>query len=106
MEPMRQLPTANERTLPRMKRMNRIKPLLRRAFFACLVFVGWLAVSGVALAAPPEPPKQEVGSGVYVMLYFLVIFGIAIGMLCVCRPCNRRDRAKIEQFADKLESEK
>jgi hypothetical protein len=84
-----------------------MKSLLRRAFFACLAFGGWLAVSGVALAAPPkEEPKPEVGSGVYVMLYFLVIFGIALGMLCVCRPCNRRDRAKTEQFTDKLESEK
>ena len=85
--------------------MSRIVPLLRRAFFACLALLGWLAVSGVALAAPPkEEPKPEVGTGVYVMLYFLVIFGIALGMLCVCRPCNRRDRAKIEQFADRLEA--
>jgi len=87
--------------------MCRVNQLLRRVFFACLAFVGWLATSGVALAAPPkEELKPEVGSGVYVMLYFLVIFGITLGMLCVCRPCNRRDRAKIEQFADKLESKK
>ena len=86
--------------------MGRINQLLRRAFFACLAFAGWLATSGVALAAPvKEEPKPEVGSGVYVMMYFLIIFGIAIGMICVCRPCNRRDRAKTEQFADRLEAE-
>ena len=37
----------------------------------------------------------------YVMAYFLVIFGVALGMLFVCRSSNRRERARPEQFEAK-----
>jgi len=71
----------------------------RIAFFA---LVGWLAVYGVALAQVPAKPKEgeSLGSGVYVMAYFLVIFGIVLGMLFVCRSSNRRERARPEQFTE------
>ncbi len=77
---------------------------LRRAGRACRVAAGWLALCGAAWGAPPAAAKQDsgpsVGSGVYVMAYFLVIFGIAAGMLFVCRSSNRRDRAKPEQYGE------
>jgi hypothetical protein len=54
------------------------------------------------LAQMPQPKKDEpqINSMVYVMAYMIVIFGIALGMLLVCRSSNRRDRAKPEQFGE------
>ena len=71
----------------------------RIAFFA---LAGWLAVYGVALAQAQKPNKDEpqLNSSVYVMAYMLVLFGIALGMLLVCRSSNRRERAKPEQFGE------
>ena len=72
----------------------------RMAFFA---LASWLVVYGVALAQA-QPLKKEEGpslnSSTYVMAYFIVIFGIALGMLLVCRSSNRRERAKPEQFGE------
>ena len=82
-----------------MKFVRTIRRGSRIAFFA---LVGWLAVYGVALAQ--VPPKKEdhpsLNSSVYVMAYGLVILGIALGMLFVCRSSNRRERAKPEQFGE------
>ena len=72
----------------------------RTALFA---LAAWMLVYGTALAAPPPPaPKagESINSTVYVMAYFIVIFGIVLGMLFVCRASNRRDRAKPEQFGE------
>jgi heme/copper-type cytochrome/quinol oxidase subunit 2 len=83
--------------------MQKIMQHFRCFLVACFTLVLGLASQSAAMAAPPPPPPpaQEVSSGTYVMLYFLVIFGIALGMICVCRPVNRRERARTEQFADK-----
>ena len=71
----------------------------RIVFFA---LAGWLAVYGVALAQVQKPNKDEpqLNSSVYVMAYMLVLFGIALGLLLVCRSSNRRERAKPEQFGE------
>jgi heme/copper-type cytochrome/quinol oxidase subunit 2 len=72
---------------------------------AVLAMVGWLAIYGAALAQMPGKPKaapaQNINSMTYVMAYFLVIFGVALGMLFVCRSSNRRERARPEQFEAK-----
>jgi hypothetical protein len=86
--------------------MNCVKRILSKISLGFCAFAGWLATASVALAAPvKEEPKPEVGSGVYVMLYFLIVFCIALGLVSVCRPTNRRDHVKTEQFADRLEAE-
>ena len=48
---------------------------------------GWLAIHGAALAQPQKKPpeNEQLHSEVYVMAYGLVILGIALGMLFVCR---------------------
>ena len=55
-------------------------------------------------SAPPAPVKKDagnsVGGGVYVMAYFLVIFGIAAGVLFTCRSSGRRERARPEQYGE------
>ena len=72
----------------------------RVAFFA---LAGWWILHGAALAQVPAPKPNEgetINSSVYVMAYGVVIFGIALGLLLVCRSSNRRDRAKPEQFGE------
>ena len=82
--------------------MTWVRRIWHRGQTALLALVGWLAVYGVALAQKPGEKKDEpqLNSGVYVMAYMIVIFGIALGMLLVCRSSNRRERAKPEQFGE------
>jgi heme/copper-type cytochrome/quinol oxidase subunit 2 len=68
-----------------------------------LALVGWLAGCNAAWAAitsAPSDPSKGLNSSTYVLAYILVIFGIALGMLFVCRASNRRERAKPEQFGE------
>jgi hypothetical protein len=63
------------------------------------VAAGWLAVYGTALAQGPQQKKAESeGGGSYVAYYAIVILAIALGLLFVCRPGQRRDRARPEQY--------
>ena len=74
-----------------------------KAKMIVLVLAGWLALHGAALAKAVEKKKDEGGGGEggsYVLPYALVILGIALGMLFVCRSCNRRDRARPEKYGD------
>ena len=82
--------------------MKLLRRLWQGGSTAVFALAGWLAVRGVALAqAQQDKPKQEdSGSGEYVLAYFLVILGIALGMLLLCRSSNRRDRARPEQFGE------
>jgi heme/copper-type cytochrome/quinol oxidase subunit 2 len=82
--------------------MTLVRRIWHRGQIAFFALVGWLAVYGVVLAQQPGEKKEEpkLNSGTYVMAYMVVIFGIALGMLLVCRSSNRRERAKPEQFGE------
>ena len=58
---------------------------------------GWLAVHGTALAQAVSQTEDK-GGGSYVLPYFLVILGVGLGLLLVCRSSHRRDRARPEQY--------
>jgi heme/copper-type cytochrome/quinol oxidase subunit 2 len=76
-----------------------VREIWRAGRIAVLALIGWLAAYGAAMAQQPAKPQTEsVGYGIYVLAYFIVIFAIALGMLFVCRPSNRRERAKPEEF--------
>ena len=83
--------------------MISVRQLWRGGRMALCALVGWLALHGAAWAAlstAPSDPTKNLNSSGYVMAYFLVIFGIVLGMLFVCRASNRRERAKTEQFGE------
>jgi hypothetical protein len=85
--------------------MVSVRQVWRGGRIALFALAGWLAVHGAALAqAPQAPAKAQGGANInsmtYVMAYGVVILGIVLGMLFVCRSSNRRDRAKPEQFAE------
>jgi hypothetical protein len=83
--------------------MTSLRQVWRAGRIAVCALAGWLIMDGAALAQPPTKPEPaaSLGSGVYVMAYFLVIFGIALGVLFVCRSSNRRERARPEQYESK-----
>ena len=64
---------------------------------ALFTVAGWLVAQGTVLAQMP-PKKAEAEGGSYVASYAIVILAIALGMLFVCRPAGRRDRARPEQY--------
>ena len=45
-------------------------------------------------------PEKPEGSGEYVTSYALVLAGVGLGLLLVCRTSNRRDRARPEQYEE------
>jgi hypothetical protein len=59
----------------------------------------WMVLVGAAWAKDlPKQPEKDTGDSVYVWCYMIVILGVALGMLFVCRPSNRRDRARPEHY--------
>jgi len=76
------------------------KMVWRKARIAAFALVGWLAVHGAALAAQPAATKEDNGGGSYVLPYAIVLLGVGLGMLFVCRSSNRRERAKPEQYEE------
>jgi hypothetical protein len=52
---------------------------------------------------PDGKPKPE-SSGSYVLPYTLVLMCIALGLLLVTRPSNRRDRAHPEQYQERMDT--
>ncbi len=83
--------------------MTSVRQMWRAGRISVLALIGWLTIYGAASAQPPAKPiqGQAINSEVYVLAYFLVIFGIALGMLFVCRSSNRRERARPEQYESK-----
>jgi len=78
--------------------MNRLRRFSHTFRIASVAAVCWLATYGTALAQPPE---EEVDRGAAWFLgYALVVLGIGLGMLFVCRSSRRREEAKKEMFAD------
>jgi len=77
-----------------------------RALFGYIA-LGLLALSGWMIllmkpAAQSGAPAgvQDPSGGSYVLSYFLVLVGVGVGMLAVCRPSGRRDRAKNAQYGE------
>jgi hypothetical protein len=99
-----------------MKSWRRFSQAAKTAF---LVLVTSLVLGGFALAQAPAPVPgvpgpgmpgrrgmnlgpnaQRKDSGEYVTSYALVLAGVGLGLLLVCRTSNRRDRARPEQYEE------
>lgn len=60
----------------------------------------WLGVYGTALARPAAEEKEGKGAS-WVPSYLIVVFGVGLGMLLVCRSSRRRERARPETYEEK-----
>jgi len=75
---------------------RRIGNLLRRGWLLAVVWACWLGWAAPALAKRSTEDAAPAKSTVtpWVLPYALVILGIALGMLVICRSSRRSDRAK------------
>lgn len=83
--------------------MNASSTRLRRLILLASVVVVWAAVCGVAFAQESEEGGEGGGGGgggpqAYVMPYTIVILGVGLGLLFVCRSAHRRDKPRGEQY--------
>ena len=72
--------------------MSFLRSIVRQINQLLLCLAAWLLLYVPALAQVNTGKKEESGNS-YVLSYFLVLLGIAMGMALVCRAANRRDRA-------------
>jgi hypothetical protein len=83
--------------------MRTLQRVWRGGKVAFFTVAGWSIVYGTALAQGYAPnritqPKKEPGE--FVTSYALVLLAVGLGLVLVCRPSNRRDRARPEQYAE------
>ncbi|MBN2021759.1 MAG: hypothetical protein JW809_03110 [Pirellulales bacterium] len=81
--------------------MNRLGVWLGKARLLMVALACWLSWAAPAWAAKTNEAPKDTGSTQvtpWVLPYALVILGIALGMLVVCRSSRRSDRAKPKAY--------
>ena len=79
--------------------MINIRTLLRKTVSAgCLLSASLVGSTALAQATQTASNASTTGSGAYVFGYGLVMLGIVLGLLFVCRTSSRRDRARPEVY--------
>jgi hypothetical protein len=79
--------------------MSRFRTLVRSLFCLVSVWAAWLAVAVQAWAQQTGGGGgEDRGAKPWVLPYALVLLGVGLGMLLICRPSKRRERAKPEQY--------
>jgi len=87
--------------------MKRLASFWRNLRFLAATAGSWAILYGTAWAQGSSDTKTAEGvpAQPFVGPYALAIFAIALGLLIVCNSSRRRDRAKPEQYEDKLSKE-
>ena len=73
--------------------------MIRQALAASLRMIASCALVATWLVAPvlaQDPPPANPDKSSWVLGYALVILGIALGLVAVCRPGNRTSEVRIE----------
>jgi uncharacterized membrane protein (DUF485 family) len=80
--------------------MINIRTLLRKTVgVGCLLSASLAGSAALAQGTASAPAQSSTtGTGAYVFGYGLVMLGIVLGLLFVCRTSNRRDRARPEVY--------
>ena len=79
--------------------MDRLRSICWASKTLATAALCWAAVHATAFAGEAEG-GAEPGALVWVKSYGLVVLGVALGMMVVCRSTRRRDRAKPETYGD------
>ncbi len=66
-----------------------------------LTLACWAAAGGYAPAQLPEPPRNQGAAFEYPVAYFFVALAMALGLLILLRPNNRRERERPAQYVQK-----
>ncbi len=75
--------------------MRYARTLIARTMFLLFAAACWLAP--VAEAWAQQGGISERKASPWVMPYALVLLGIGLGLLILCKPSRRREKAKVEQ---------
>ncbi len=75
--------------------MQSLRAFPRRGYAWLLTAGCWLAPAGRAWAQAGDGGAR--GASPWVMSYALVFLGIGLGLLILCKPSKRREKAKVEQ---------
>jgi hypothetical protein len=67
--------------------MFRLAAFCRRFFWVPATWASWLWMVGAAVAAQEEAAKPTKNN--WVMAYIIVLLGIALGLMILCRPGRR-----------------
>lgn len=79
--------------------MDRLSRLWHAAKHIVFAVAMWLTLCGMALAqARSQAQEPETSGPPYVGPYFVVILCLAMGLMAVCNPSRRKEKAKPEQF--------
>ncbi|MBN2473421.1 MAG: hypothetical protein JXB62_02340 [Pirellulales bacterium] len=80
--------------------MNRLRSIWQTLRSLTAMAACWAVMGGAAWARGGPGQEESEGGGVtaWTLPYGLVILGIALGMMLVCRSARRRDRAKPEKY--------
>ena len=81
--------------------MNRVDFIWRKVKLIAMAAAMWTAVHGQVLAAPGQRPGDDSTQGggqSWVFPYFVVLMGVGLGMLVVCRSSRRAERARPEEY--------
>jgi len=81
--------------------MNRTLRILQSFVFFLSATAVWFLATTRALAADAPPKAPEAGVTDYTLSYMLVILGIALGLLVVAKPANRRERERPAGYVQK-----
>jgi hypothetical protein len=81
--------------------MKSIRSVWRTLMSVALVLAGWCGACSMALAQKPGAPPESTASTDYTIAYFLLILGVALGLVFVLKSSNRRDRDRPEGYVEK-----
>ncbi len=77
--------------------MSYLRGFGRRVSLFLFVAVCWLMGGAQAWAQQGSPTVGGRGASPWVLPYALVILGLGLGLLILCKPSKRREKAKVEQ---------
>ncbi len=78
--------------------MRQLRPFGRRLSACLLAAVCWLSTVAEVWAQQQDSPSVGGRSASpWVLPYALAIFAVGLGLLIVCKPSRRREKAKVEQ---------
>ena len=80
--------------------MNRLRSIWTALKTLAAAALCWAALCGTVLAAAKEKEEKGGGPTSWIIPYILVLLGVALGMMLVCRSARRRDRARPETYGD------